>query len=80
MMRVATVLLVGLSTTAAMGDAAPGRVPVPVAVPVSGPPGAGAWITAVLAVAGLVLMYLPASNAYFSAARRHKAWRTAQGR
>ncbi|MBM9475752.1 hypothetical protein JL107_04765 [Nakamurella flavida] len=38
------------------------------------------WITAVLAIAGLVLMYLPASNAYFGAAKRHKAWLVAQGR
>ena len=60
MMRAAAVLLVGLSTTAAMGDAAPGRVPVPVAVPVSGPPGAGAWIAAVLVALATAVLLLPA--------------------
>ena len=60
MMRAAAVLLVGLSTTAAMGDAAPGRVPVPVAAPVSGPPGAGAWIAAVLVALATAVLLLPA--------------------
>ena len=60
MMRATAVLLVGLSTTAAMGDAAPGRVPVPVAVPVSGPPGAGAWIAAVLVALATAVLLLPA--------------------
>ncbi|GAA2019896.1 hypothetical protein GCM10009818_36870 [Nakamurella flavida] len=41
---------------------------------------ASPWITGVFAVVGLVLMYLPASNAYFSAARRRKAWMVSQGR
>ena len=38
------------------------------------------WITVALAVIGLVLMYLPASNAYFTESKRRKAWKTAQGR